>query len=245
MWNGKIQLVTIVYFIILALLTIFVLYMTGTLQYVFEPFETSNINTGRGFAEMDDDYILPKVYENFITEKECDYILNKASPIFVQSEVAGIVSIVDTETRKSETAWIDRNDPIAKNVIDRVCKIVNLPFENAESLQVVKYKPGGFYKAHHDSYCGDSNEHLEFEKNGGQRKVTMVIYLSDGFEGGETNFPELDKKYKPPKCGGLLFYPLENKTKGKCHPKALHGGLPVISGDKYIVNVWLHEDEFL
>jgi len=237
-WNGRKQLAMIV---ILVIMTFLVLYMTGTIRYAFEPFD--NIRGGRGFAEIDDEYILPKIHENFITEQERDYILETAEPMFMESEIAGDVK-VDAKIRKSDTAWIDRNDPVAKNVIGRVCKMVNIPFENAEALQVVRYKPGGFYKEHHDSYCDDSNEHMEFEKNGGQRKVTMVIYLSDDFEGGETNFPQLNQKFKPASCGGLLFYPFENKNRGRCHPKALHGGLPVISGEKYIVNVWLHEKEY-
>jgi prolyl 4-hydroxylase len=48
---------------------------------------------------------------------------------------------------------------------------------------------------------------------------------------------------KPDKNSGILFYPLQKKG-DKCHPKALHAGLPVISGEKYIANVWLRESAF-
>ena len=71
----------------------------------------------------------------------------------------------------------------------------------------------------------------------------MVIYLTDGFTDGGTFFPKLKKIYKPNKCGGLLFHPLSTNT-SKCHPKALHAGMPVTSGIKYIANVWLREKKF-
>ena len=115
--------------------------------------------------------------------------------------------------------------------------------QNTEKLQVVKYQPVGFYNAHYDASCDNLRESIEFEKNGGQRRVTMIIYLNDGYEGGETEFPNLKKKYKLDKGGGLLFYSLE-KNGNKCHPLSLHSGTPVIKGEKYIANVWLREKPY-
>jgi prolyl 4-hydroxylase len=42
----------------------------------------------------------------------------------------------------------------------------------------------------------------------------------------------------------LLFHPLEKKG-GKCHPYALHAGMPVTSGEKYIANIWLREKPYI
>ena len=120
-----------------------------------------------------------------------------------------------------------------------------MPFENAEDLQVVKYRPSGFYNEHHDSCCEKVKGCEEFVKRGGQRIVTMIIYLNDtnSFEGGATKFPILNKEIKPSKSSGILFYPME-KGGNKCHPKALHAGTSVINGEKYIANVWLRESTF-
>ena len=72
----------------------------------------------------------------------------------------------------------------------------------------------------------------------------MVIYLNDDFTGGFTNFPIIKQKYKPPKYGGLLFYPLEKKGE-KCHPYAMHEGTDLESGVKYIANVWIRQSKFV
>ena len=167
-------------------------------------------------------------------------MIDLAEPQFNQSIV---LTGSDVKVRESETAWISTEDPVAQKIIQRLCNLTNSSCENAEKIQIVKYQPGGFYKEHHDSACYDRPECVEFEKNGGQRKFTMLISLSDQFEGGATQFPLLNRDYKLSICDGLLFHCLE-RDGNKGHPKALHAGMPVISGQKYIANVWLREHKY-
>ena len=192
---------------------------------------------GRGYCQIDAGYTEPVLYSDFLDDTQANAILNLAKPLFAESTV---VTGSDTNIRKSQTAWLSKNEPAVKNVIERVCKITDIPFSHAEKMQVVKYDPNGFYNEHHDAACDDNEACVEFEKNGGQRNVTMLIYLNDNFEGGETNFPTLGRSYTPQKNAGLLFYSLQNDG-NKCHPKSLHAGVPVKSGNKYICNVWLRE----
>ena len=193
-----------------------------------------------GYAEDSEPYIKPHVYPDFITEEEADYIITTASSKFEESTILG--GFVET-IRKSKTGWIDRNDPVVKPIIEKVCAIEELPFENAEDLQVVEYEPNGFYNEHHDSCCDEDETCKAFVKDGGHRVATMLIYLTDEFEGGGTSFPNLRLKLKPKKYSGILFHPLE-ESREKCHPNGLHAGLPVKSGKKYVANVWLRQREF-
>ena len=183
-----------------------------------------------------DQFIKPTIYPNFITNDEVNYILSEAND-YHNSIVIG--NTIDETIRKSETCWLSKTDPHIEKIIKSVCDITNQPLDRAEDLQVVKYKPNGFYKEHHDSCCEETDHCIEFNKMG-NRVVTMVIYLTDGFEGGSTYFPNLKKEYKPEKGGGLLFYPM-NKKGDKCHENSLHGGKPVISGEKIICNVWIRD----
>jgi prolyl 4-hydroxylase len=230
-----------VYFIIVAICIIGICYLTSRYEsFSSKPEEKSTKNEvkGRGYSDNSAPYIEPMFYENFISPIQAQQILDKAHPLFRESTV---VSGSDEKVRKSETAWLSKNETPVKEIVEKVCELTNIPFSHAEKMQVVKYGPDGFYNQHWDAACEDSPECVEFEKNGGQRKITMLIYLNDDFEGGETEFPNLKTSYKPKRCAGLLFRSLEEGGGHKCHPKALHAGVPVKSGQKYICNVWLRE----
>jgi prolyl 4-hydroxylase len=138
--------------------------------------------------------------------------------------------------------WIyPSEDIVVYNIIKRITSEYGHPFENAEPLQVVKYEKDGFYNEHFDSVTNYDKISQHFLTQGGHRIITMLIYLNDEFTEGETNFPILRKKIRPPKYSGILFYTLDKNLK-KCHPKALHAGLPIKSGTKYIANVWIRQD---
>lgn len=190
-----------------------------------------------GFAPDTADYIKPKVYPDFITLEENEHILSKAKDQFAESHIMGGFN---TSIRKSKTAWLYKTDPIIYNILKRVTDLIDDNIENAEALQVVEYEAGGYYNEHHDSCCDDAEVCTTFVEKSGQRTATMLIYLNDNFEGGETEFLNLNLKLKAPKNGGILFRPLETGG-NRCHPLALHKGCPILSGKKYICNVWIRE----
>jgi len=193
-----------------------------------------------GYDDKPETFMEPQVYPNIINEDEAKYILEKSKDNFSDSLV---MSGYETSIRKSKTCWLSKSDPTIRNIIQRVCDIDNISIDNAEDLQVVKYQPNGYYNEHHDSCCDDNSTCKEFLERGGNRIVTMVIYLNDGFEGGATKFIKLNKEIKPDKYSGILFYSM-NKNKDKCHSLSMHAGLPITSGEKYIANVWLRENKF-
>jgi prolyl 4-hydroxylase len=136
---------------------------------------------------------------------------------------------VDETVRKSDTAWLGREDPIVLEIMERCLKYTDRPIDNCEKLQVLRYKPGGFYKPHQDAF--------ENEKN--MRMYTFILALNDDYEGGETSFPNLNKEYKLDKGDALLFDTLDNYE--FMTSKALHGGKPVKSGEKWICNLWVRK----
>lgn len=213
----------------------------GTTKKTLSPV-THVTTTPQGYTSPEDKYIEPVVIKDVITPQEAKYIMKYAADKFAVSQLVG--DFEDKSVRDSETCWIKKSDKIVGDIIKRICKIVDKPVEHAEDLQVVKYKENGMYRPHHDACCDENEQCTEFLKRGGQRIRTVVIYLTDDFDGGETNFPTLNKKYKPPKHSGILFYPLDTQCK-TCHPKALHEGSPVTRGIKMICNVWIRESVFV
>ena len=198
---------------------------------------------GRGFADTESEWDPPVIVDSVLTPDECKYIIDTATPLFTRSGVVG--SSVPDATRTSETAWIKKDDPIAQKVFQKVLELTGKSIENCENLQVVRYQPGTYYKAHHDSCCDDSEGCQEFEKAGGQRVATLLIYLNSEFTDGQTHFPRHgDLKLKADPGSAIFFRPLA-RDMNKCHPKALHAGLPISTGTKYVCNVWVREDNFV
>jgi prolyl 4-hydroxylase len=196
---------------------------------------------GRGYEEPESAWDGPKVVHGILNQEECDYIIKTADASFARSSVIGDDG--PNETRTSETAWISKSDPVARKVIEHACKLAGKPYENSEDLQVVRYLPGTYYRAHHDACCEESESCSIFANRGGQRMGTLLVYLNDEFTDGETHFPDYgDIKIKAPKGSAIFFEPLGSSD--KCHPKALHAGLPISSGTKYVCNAWVRESAF-
>ena len=218
------------------IIAFFVLFTIIVLLYVFSP------SKGRGYSSLDSAWSEPSIVESIITPEECGYIMSTADQRFTRSSVVGVTGA--DESRTSETAWISRDDPVAQKILKVACKITGKDFENCEDLQVVRYKPGTYYRAHHDSCCDDSDSCISFESSGGQRIATLLVYLNDGFTDGETHFPSFNNiKIKANPGSAIFFRPLSDDD-SKCHPKALHAGLPISTGVKYVCNVWVREGKF-
>jgi|TARA_B110000240_G_C13484587_1_gene446826 prolyl 4-hydroxylase len=174
-------------------------------------------------------YRKPLVLPNFITENEIDHIKNEASKNFKISTVSQNAT-VDEEVRKSDTAWLELSDPIIKRVVERCVSLTDRPFVNVEKLQVLRYGPGGFYKPHQDTFS---------DTIGNKRMYTVILALNDEYEGGETTFPNIKKSYKLSKGDALFFNTLDNYE--LMTSQALHGGMPVKTGEKWICNIWIHK----
>jgi alkylated DNA repair dioxygenase AlkB len=173
-------------------------------------------------------YREPWVMKNFLTDEECEYIKKKAEKN-LQTSTIGSDYKVDESIRKSETAWLSKRDPVVRNIMNRCLKYTDRPFQNCEKLQVLRYTPGGHYAPHQDV--------LKHQKN--PRMYTFIFALNDDYEGGETEFPKIEKKFKLEKGDVLFFDTLDNYELDTS--KALHGGRPVKSGEKWVCNLWVHK----
>jgi predicted 2-oxoglutarate/Fe(II)-dependent dioxygenase YbiX len=174
-------------------------------------------------------YQEPRVIPDFLSSDERNHIMKKAEKKLNISTIA-VDGKVNRDIRVSETAWLELDDPIVRRVAERCVSLTDRPLGNCENLQVLRYKQGGHYKPHQDTFD---------DMKGNKRMYTIILALNDDYEEGETEFPNLKKKYKLKAGDALFFHTLDNyelKTS-----KALHGGRPVKSGEKWICNLWVHK----
>jgi hypothetical protein len=117
-------------------------------------------------------------------------------------------------------------DRVRASVMPLIQEEFGLRVEAMGEAEIVRYPTGGLFTPHSDANIVKPH-----------RAFTVLIYLNDDFEGGGTEFPDLDFTCEPKK-GRVLVFPSH----------ALHGGNPVESGSKFIIVLWIFypgsEDEF-
>lgn len=96
----------------------------------------------------------------------------------------------------------------------------------------MRYKPGGKFKAHLDAFVN----HATGEIDDAVRISTNIVYLNDGYGGGETAFlrPQI-------KVGGLtgdLLHFRNLTDQGDIDQEAIHAGMPVTYGEKWVIVQW-------
>jgi len=170
-------------------------------------------------------YRRPRILKGLLSNEECEYIKDKSRDKLSSSTV-GNERIVDENARISETAWLELEDPKIREIAERCLKYTDRPVVNCEKLQVVKYKNNGFYKLHSDVIPKVNNKRLH----------TFILALNDNYDGGETDFPNINMKYKLKKGDCLMFDNLDNYNLNTS--QSLHSGCPV-KGEKWIANLWV------
>lgn len=191
----------------------------------------------------------PEVYtcDHFISDEECDYIIKVSTPTLARSTVVDNGSkneLLDDRRTSLGTFLMGMrlSDPTIKNITGRVESVTSIPRENGEDLQVLRYGIGGEYQPHFDYFDSSTIGGGYHHSRGGQRVATMILYLNTVENGGETIFPKADLKIKPVKGRALLFYNVDDL--GKENPQTLHGGAPVLAGEKWIATLWMRERTF-
>ena len=185
----------------------------------------------------------PIVYlvSDFLSDDECNAFIAESENRMQRATVIGEEKHIVHDSRTNSFCWVEHDiNDIIHEVSKRFSVLVQMPIRNAEQFQVVHYLPGTEYKAHFDSFDYSTPDGKNNWEPGGQRMVTALAYLNEVEAGGETGFPKLDIEIQPNKGDCLVFHnTLSDST--DIHPKSLHAGMPVISGEKWAVNLWFRE----
>lgn len=146
--------------------------------------------------------------------------------------------------RIGDGTWIssDKKEPVVERFRHMVAGITGLPYENQETPHFVRYGIGGKYDAHQDYFHPGTSYYEDHIKRGGQRVFSVILYLNDGFKGGETEFPNL--KFSVTPVAGKIFAWRNMTPDGQLFVDSRHAGLPVTEGVKYILISWVRQNKF-
>eukprot|EP00898_Chlorokybus_atmophyticus_P001903 jgi/Chlat1/2713/Chrsp180S02878 len=198
------------------------------------------------------------LFRNFMDKESCEQIVAVCKKRMAPSQVAWRITDLPKpkqEFRTSSGTFItSAQDPTGalRRVEEKMAAVTMIPRTHGEAFNVLRYELGQKYESHFDTF-----DPAEYGPQASQRMASMLLYLTDVEEGGETIFPKegmtakemegpIDYKscakglkVKPSQGDMLLFYSL--------HPDhgfdkaALHGGCPVIKGEKWVATKWVRD----
>ncbi|MET1254338.1 2OG-Fe(II) oxygenase [Aliikangiella maris] len=186
------------------------------------------------------------LFGDFLSSEECDQIVADSKPKLRPSTVINAVSgsyDTDNQIRTSYGSSFKRKEnDLVKRVEKRISALTGCPEKHAEPIQILNYAPGAEYKPHMDYFDPKFSGNANVLAMGGQRYATLIMYLNDVDVGGSTVFPKIGLDILPRK-GCALYFAYANQN-GWLDHRTLHGGSPVISGEKWIATKWMRFDKY-
>lgn len=159
--------------------------------------------------------------KQFFTEEECARYVAAAEAAGFESATitGGLGAVVDRHVRDNDRVILD-NASWATEIWQRLKDFApgKMGGHNAigcnERFRIYRYRPGQQFKWHHDG---------AFERENGERsRVTVLIYLNDGYLGGDTEFQDFSLKPERGMALGFAHF-------------MVHRGQVVLQGTKYVL----------
>ena len=175
-----------------------------------------------------------KIVDNFCTQDEAEYLIEKARAQLRKSGVIIDGKVVTDSGRTSSHALAfhrHHQDSRVLPIIARGAMLAGVPTDHAEQIYVSRYGDGELYHGHYDFSDSFMTDH---------RLCTMLIYLNDltKEEGGATYFKDLNIAAQP-KRGRAIIWTNMNPD-GSKHLETLHAALPPRGKDteKWVIQLW-------
>jgi prolyl 4-hydroxylase len=183
------------------------------------------------------------VFGDLVSDEECEALIHAARQrlarsLTVETKTGGEALNID---RTSDGMFFERGEnPVVARLEQRIATLLRWPLEFGEGLQVLRYAPGAQYRPHYDYFDPGEPGTPTILRRGGQRLATLVMYLQEPELGGATTFPDVGLEVAP-KRGTGVFFSYERPVPAT---QTLHGGAPVLAGEKWVATKWLREREF-
>jgi prolyl 4-hydroxylase len=175
-----------------------------------------------------------------------DALIILAAPLVQRSQIidarTGEARADPMRTSSHVTLSPRQHDHVLEAIERGISRVTGLSVLNGEFLQILRYRPGEQYRLHVDYFNESGAGSNQSLAAGGQRAQTVLTYLNDDYTGGSTSFPKLRLDIKGQRGDMLHFHNLG--ADGLGHRDALHAGLPVIAGEKWLLSQWIRSERY-
>jgi hypothetical protein len=176
----------------------------------------------------------------------CDALIARGRPLLgpapIYNEIQGGNAISDGRRNSAAQFGATDVDLVTEAVCNRLCAFAGVPAVNAEILQVLHYQVGEYFAPHYDFWDPGFAGHAVQLRGYGQRVATVLVYLNDDLDGGETEFLRLGLRHRGRKGDALLFRNVD--AQGQPDRRTLHAGLPPTQGEKWLLSLWIRDRAF-
>lgn len=180
------------------------------------------------------------VFKGFASAEECAWLIERGRPSLKRAMVyRGSSKPQAAETRtNTETGFTIFNADVVLNLIrERMAAAASSPTAFFEVAKLLHYEPGEHFALHADFLQLNTPELVLEVQTRGQRVGTFLVYLNDGYEGGETDFPRIGFRFKGA-CGDALLFSNVDAAGGPDYD-TVHAGLPTARGEKWLLSQWI------
>ncbi len=184
-----------------------------------------------------------KTVSGLAPARACEWLISRVSDRMQRAVTHNPFSAQQTPHRGRTNSYaaigLFDADLVSLILRERLAAAAGLDVIAMENPQVLHYQVGEQYEPHFDFLEPDLPGNAPGIRQFGQRVATLLIYLNEGFEGGETDFPVLGVTYKGKLGDALLFRNLT--PTGAPDRRTKHAGLPPTSGDKWLFSQWVRD----
>jgi prolyl 4-hydroxylase len=188
---------------------------------------------GTGTGELLSERPHVRLVRGFLSQAECDYLIARSErhlrPSFITDPATRRPIPHPTRTSFGMSFGPTLEDLAVHHINLRVAAASGTDVRSGEPLHVLRYAVGQEYRPHLDTLPGVEN----------QRTCTVLLYLNEDYQGGETVFEWLDLRIRGERGDALIFSTLDRD--GRPDVSARHAGLPISGGTKWLATRWIRQ----
>lgn len=173
----------------------------------------------------------------FVSAGICDWLIRLGRPWLKPAQTYDATGELREETGRSNSAAELPMDMVLAFVRARIARLADLPVRALETTQVLHYEVGQEFRAHHDFFDVSYPGHARKAAEQGQRALTVLVYLNEGYAGGDTAFPAIGRSFKGRRGDALIFWNLADD--GTPDTNTLHIGTAPTRGEKWLLSQWV------
>jgi len=161
----------------------------------------------------------------------------------VYDAVRGEDTTHEIRTNRAGIFNLMQTDLVHSVIQARMSATCGVTFHNLEAPAILHYEVGEQIGEHYDFVDPRTPSYAQEIELRGQRVITFLVYLNDGYEGGNTCFPKLGLSHHGRLGEGLYF--VNALSDGSPDLRTVHAGEPPTSGTKWILSQFIRDRQVL